>query len=99
MSDGPRIIYPFGPAGSPPTRDEITYNCSRWALTAKRELALQHLDRKLGFIFAFFQRGQVGQGVGVVAANVNDQAVKDELQAMIRRWGDQRRIVLPEKEY
>lgn len=97
MSDDPKIIYPFDPARAP-GRNELAHNAARWAALAKRELELQGLGRKVGFIFAFFQRGQTGQGTGVLASNVSEEALRDEVRAIARRWSDQQRIVVPDGE-
>jgi len=91
LADGPRIINPFA---TPPSKDELAYNCSRWAQVAKAEFTKQHIT-KLGFIFQFFYKDSIGRGVGVLASNVNNSAVKDELAAVVRRFSDQRRIVVP----
>lgn len=90
MSDGPRIIHPFDRA---PSRDELAANAVRWAQVAKGEL-----PRKVGFIFIFFQREAIGQAKGVTVANVRTEAIKDELKAVVKRFGEQRRIILPGEE-
>lgn len=91
MSDGPRIIYPFGPQERNPRADEMAYNATRWAELAKKEL-----PRSLGFIFMFFPKSDIGHGRGLLVANVNTEAVKDELKSVVKRWGDAPRIYVPE---
>jgi hypothetical protein len=88
MSDGPRIIRPFEQI---PKSNEIAYNAARWGAAAKKEL-----PRSIGFIMVIFPKGAIGQARGVAVANVNDEAVKDELRACVKRWGEQRKIITPE---
>lgn len=92
MSDGPRIINPFSDQHIPKS-DEIAYNVSRWGIVAKKEC-----PRRLGFIFMFFPRDAIGQAKGAIVANVNNEAVKDELRAAVKRWADGRKIILPGEE-
>lgn len=85
MSDGPRIVHPFEP---PPQAKEIAYNAARWAELARREL-----PRSVGFIMLMFPKDQIGQGRGVAVGNVNQEAIKDELRAVVKRWSDHPRIL------
>jgi hypothetical protein len=86
-----KIIHPAGPRTDTP-KDELVYNTTRWASIAKKEL-----PPDIGFVFLFFTRGQIGEGRGVVVGNVRQDAIRDELNAVLRRWGDQRRVIIPDE--
>lgn len=85
MSDGPKILRPFEP---PRKSKELIYNASRWMQFCKREL-----PASVGCIMVFFNKNEIGGGRGVTVGNVREEAVKDELRAVVKRWSDHPRII------
>lgn len=96
MSDGPKIIRPY--ENFNPGPQNLAYNASRWAQIAKEDFNKQRI-KNIGFIFMFFPRDAIGQAKGVVVANVNQEAMKDEMRAAVKRWGDQRKILMPGEDF
>jgi hypothetical protein len=93
MADGPKIIHPFSPDNHVPSSDELAYNASRWALLAKKEL-----PASMYFIFNFGHRSALGTAKGVVTSNLRQEALRDEMRAIVKKWSDQRLVINPFEE-
>lgn len=87
-----RIELPFAPISFDRVgKRELAANATRWMTVARKEL-----PPNVGCIMLFFPKDGIGQAQGVLVGNVPQQGVIDELKAVIRRWTDQQRIIVPE---
>lgn len=87
-----KIELPFAPVSferSGPR--ELAANATRWMSVARREL-----PPNVGCVMIFFPKDGAGRAQGVLVGNVPQEALIDELKAVVRRWTDQQRIIIPE---